>query len=94
MKHVAPPPKYKLNDQNIVVIEKAVLNGYKTCNSTKNLYAALQNYHGKYYTIMHDWIQKFSKELNGVFIRTVNCNEESSLYEIGNIPWGLLKEAP
>ena len=36
---------------------------------------------------MHDGVQKFSHELNGVFLRTV-CIDDDGL-QIVNIPWGL-----
>ena len=50
-----------------------------------NPYNILKNQHsGKNYSIMHDGIQKFSKELNGVFVRTL-----SEHIEIVNVPWAL-----
>ena len=38
---------------------------------------------------MHDDIQKFSKELNGVFLRTIDDYSEESSYNITNISWAI-----
>ena len=47
-------------------------------------YTALRDSLGKFYSIMHDGIQKFLKEFNGVFIRTLD-----SEFDIVNLPWAL-----
>ena len=40
---------------------------------------------------MHDRIQKFSTELNEVFLKTLSTNISS--FKVSNIPWSL-KEVP
>ena len=42
----------------------------------------LNKYCGKYYSIMHDSIQKFSQELNRSMIRSVSSNNN-----VVNVPW-------
>ena len=54
-----------------------------------NPYIALKEHFGKFFSIMHDGIQKFSIELNGVFIRTVLSNIDT--VTVTNIPWSLTK---
>ena len=44
----------------------------------------MRNYNGHFYSLMHDEIQKFAKEVNGTFIRTLNEANKITL-----LPWGL-----
>ena len=44
----------------------------------------MEVYYGKIYSVSNDGIQKFSRELNGSFVRTVG-NEIKAV----NVPWAL-----
>lgn len=79
-----PPPRVRLNKNNINVAQKALLSSYRTSDKENNPYAALKSHNGKFYSIMHDGIQKFAKELNGTYVRTI-----SSTNQIATMPWGL-----
>ena len=64
--------------------EKALLGGYNALgNSEFNLflYKALTGHFSKWYFIFIDEIQEFTKELNGVMIRTLDED-----YKFANIP--------
>ena len=71
---IAPPPKVRLNKDNIRIPQNALLITFRKDTQNKgNPYNILHNQHcGKLYSIMHGEIQKFGKELNGVFIRTLS----------------------
>ena len=81
-KSVPPPKKIKLNTHNISVVQSVT-------KRDDNLYVALKEYYGKFFSIMHNGIQKFSMELNGVFISTVVSNTDT--VTVTNIPWSLTK---
>ena len=85
-RQIAPPPKVRLNKDNISIPQNALLNTFRKDTQNKgNPYNVLFNQHcGKFYSIMHDGVQKFAKELNGVFIRTL-----SETSNIVNVPWAL-----
>ena len=83
-KKIVPPPKVRLNDHSIKDFQGALLDGYKTLDSTP--YSACRGPLSKWYSIFNDGIQKFTMELNGVMIR---CLDEN--YKITNIPWALTK---
>ena len=70
-------------------MQKALLEAYKElCNTVHNSspYKALRGPFAKWYSIFNNGIQKFSMELNGVMIRTLDEN-----LTITNIPWALTK---
>ena len=84
-----PPPKVQLNDHNISTMQKALLEAYKELDITAHNstpYKALRGPFAKWYSIFNDGIQKFSMELNGVMIRTLDEN-----LTITDIPWTLTK---
>ena len=84
---VAPPPKVLLDYNNIPKYEKALLTSYRESPDPQNPYFIIKNgSHAKYYTLTHDGIQKFSHELNGSYIRTVNIEDD---IEVKNVPWAL-----
>ena len=85
----ASPPKVCLNEHNIVDFEHAILNTYKELDTTSmnsSPYSVLRGPFAKYYSIFNDGIQKFSMELNGVMIRTLNPD-----FDVVNVPWALSK---
>lgn len=84
---VAPPPKVKLNKNNISQVQSAILESYKQSSVEGNPYVELNKHYGKYYSIMHDGIQKYSRELNGSMVRTVSSSYDNS--RVVNVPWGL-----
>ena len=84
-KKIKAQPKIKLNDNNIATLQHAVCDVFTESTDSPN--GALRKPYGKYYSIMHDGIQKFSRELNGVFIRTVQLDDDG--VKIINIPWKL-----
>ena len=69
---LALPPKVKLDVNNIPKAQLALLDSYRQSNEENNPYQQLRSFNGKYYSISHDGIQKFSKELNGVYVRTLS----------------------
>ena len=75
---VTAPPKVALNIYNITKKLKAVFQGYKSSKTDNNPYDAL----------MHDAIQTFSWELNGVFKNYWWLFWRAS-HTITNIPWAL-----
>ena len=84
---LAPPPKVLLNVKNIRIVQNAILETYKNSYQSKNPYRILKSYEGKHFAIIHDGIEKFSKELLGVFIRPATTASKS--IEIVNVPWCL-----
>ena len=88
---IAPPPKVKLNKDNISIAQSALLEAYQSSHEEGNPYNDIKGYYGKYYSIMHDGIQNFNKELNRIFVRTLSTCVSST--KISNIPWSL-KEIP
>ena len=87
---IAPPPAMSVNGDNINHMLYALLQAYREQDSTdekiKNPlpYKSLKGAHGKIYSISNDGIQKFRRELNGSFVRTVG--EEIKAV---NVPWAL-----
>ena len=81
---IPPPPQVEINKNNISKMQGAMLESYIQTDSSPN--AAIRKEYGKYYSIIHDSIQMFSKELNAVFLRTVLMDNG---VKIVNIPWGL-----
>ena len=53
-----PPPRVSLNSNNISNVCKDLLTSYQTSDGKP--YAPLQSHSGKFYSIMHDIIHKFS----------------------------------
>ena len=78
------PPRVTLNKNNISLAQESLVASYKASDDVDNPFYALRNYHGRFYSIMHDGIQKFEKELNGTFIRTLDEANKITL-----MPWGL-----
>ena len=71
-----PPVKVKVNDKNISRIQQGIVEAYKELELPTSLNQALfsalkKGPFGKFYSILNDGIQKFCKEYNGVFLRTV-----------------------
>ena len=68
-----PPPKVHVNNHNITLTEKGLLEAFKTldvsgrCNVSP--YKALRGPFSKWYSVFHDGIQKFGMELNDSNIR-------------------------
>ena len=57
---VASSSKVQLNKNNISEVQSAFLKAFKESNDDENYYAISNKHYGKYYSIMHDSIQKFS----------------------------------
>ena len=87
-KKVPPPPRVLLDYNNIHVPQRALLASFKQSTDVGNPYCTLRSKSGDWYSIMHDGIQKFRKELNGVHIRTLSAD-----IEVVNVPW-MLTEIP
>ena len=82
IKKIAPPSKVVLNKDNIHVAQSALLKSYQNDTGETNPYQDLRSYYGK----LHDGIQKFAKELNGAYVRTLPSSTTST---ISLIPWSL-----
>ena len=82
---VAPPKKIKLNEHNIAQTQHAAFKAFKESENQNNPFNALKGYYSKYYSIMHDGIMNFTRELNGVFIRLLQSQAEKGL-SIVNLP--------
>ena len=86
---MAPPPKVRLNEHNIVNFEHGILEVFKQTDTTQinpSPYVAMQGSFSKYYSIFNDGMQKFTMELNGVMVRTLREN-----FKVTNTPWALTK---
>ena len=83
-KSFPPSRKIKLNSHSINSVQSAILEAYKGVKSDANPFMALNGHYGRFYSIMHDGIQKFSMELNGVFIRALFSKTED--ISVNNIP--------
>ena len=83
-KKIPPPPKVTLNEQNISQFQNGLFMAYKHLNRSASPYNSLHGSFAKYYSVPNDGIQKFSMELHGVMIRTLNDD-----LKITNIPWAL-----
>ena len=81
-----PPPKVTLNEHNISQFRNGLLMVYKQLNRSDSPYNSLRGSFAKYYSVSNDGIQKFSMELNGVMIRTLNDD-----LKITNVPWALME---
>ena len=81
-KKAPPPPGITLHDHNLPKIQHGMLEAYKQMDISA--YKSVK--HGGPYSIFNDGIQKFSNELNGVMVRTLD--EE---WNIVNVPWALSK---
>ena len=65
-----PRPKVSLiNKNNISKKQEALLISYQASNGDENPYAVLKSHSRKFYSTMHDGIQKFSKERNDYVCR-------------------------
>ena len=62
-------PDVSLNENNISVMQKSILEAYTTLDISPN--ECLRQPYGKYYSIMHDGIHKLAKELNGVHLSSL-----------------------
>ena len=78
-------PRVKMNENNIPVMQNAILSAYTSSTFSPN--ESLRKTYGKYYSIMHDGIQKFAKELNGVHLRTIQFDDDG--VKIVHVPWKL-----
>ena len=63
-----------------------MLKSYQNDIGEINPYQDLRSYYGKFYSLMHDGIQKFAKELNGTYVRTLSSSTTST---ISLVPWSL-----
>ena len=79
-KKVPPPPKVTLNEQNISQFQNGLFMAYKQLNRSASPYNSLHGSFAKYYSVPNDGIQKFSMELNGVMIRTLNDDLKSQTF--------------
>ncbi len=84
---IPPPPKVRVNRNNISIPQKSILTAIQESLEKNNPYNIF-THQSDYYSIMHDGIQKFRMELNGVILRTIDTD-----LEVLNIPW-MLKEIP
>ena len=67
------------------MLHKALLTSFKESPDSNNLYNILvKQDSGTLFSIMHDGIQKFGMELNGVIIRTLSID-----MSVVNVPWML-----
>ena len=83
---IAPPPKAVLNKDNIHVAQSALLKSYQNDTGQTNPYQDVKRYYGKFYSLMHDGIQKFTKELYGADVRRLSSSTTST---ISIVPWSL-----
>ena len=85
---IAPPSKVVLNKDNIHAGQSALLKSYQKYKVVS--YQDVKSYYGKFYFLMHDGIQKFTKELYGADVRRLSSSTTST---ISLVPWSL-KEIP
>ena len=92
-KKFIPPVRVLINAKNISRVQQGIITAYKELKSPTPVnrapYVALKDDpFGKYYRIMHDGIQEFCKEYNGVFIRTVYSDLDVVNLHLTSIPGG------
>ena len=63
-----------------------MLKSYQNDTGETNPYQDFRSYYGKFYSLIHDGIQKFAKELNGVYVRALSSSTKST---ISLVPWSL-----
>ena len=85
-KKIAPHSKVALNKDNIHVAQSALLKSYQNDAGETNPYQGLRSYYGKFYSLIHDGIQKFANELNGAYVRILSSSTTSA---ISLVPWSL-----
>ena len=84
-----PPPKVTVHKDNIGKVHKCLFKSYKDSGDPENPYNQfMHSANGEIYSIMHDGIQKFNRELNGVVVRYVTDD-----LDVINLPW-MLEEIP
>lgn len=83
-----PPPKVAVDRNNIPKVHQALVTSFRESEDADNPYHRFANMENDFYSIMHDGIQKFKMELNGVIIRYATSD-----LDVVNIPWKL-KEIP
>ena len=81
-----PPPKLVLvNKNNVNLVHEALLRSFRKSTDPENPYhVLLREERGAFFSLMHDGIQKFGMELNGVIVRTINND-----IDVVNVPWTL-----
>ena len=82
-KTIMAPQQCCLDKNNIIKYEKAILKAYKKNPDSK--YSIIKK--APYWCIMHDRIQKFSVEYNGMLLQTIN----SETYDLVLVPFPLMK---
>ena len=83
---IGPSSEVVLNKDILHVAPSALLKLYQNDTAETNPYQDLRSYYGKFYSFMHDGIQKFAKELNGAYVRTLSSSTTST---ISLVPWSL-----
>ena len=89
----APPPKIAVNKDNIHIPQNALLQSFKQSGDPKNPHNILtKQRQGRVYSVMHDDIQKFKYELNGVMARTLSKDMDVTIVPLmlQEIPGGSL----
>ena len=82
---LSAPPKVQIDRNNIHKPLRAILESFKEGPDILNPYNILfKQPSGKIFSLMHDGIQKFSRELNGVMVRTL-----SEEMDVITVPWKL-----
>ena len=90
-KKFRPPIKIQINKTNLPNIQQGLVSAYKTMkhktdtNEASFRHLSSTGCLGKFFSVFNDGIQKYTREFNGVFIRTV----DSSNFTIKNLPWAL-----
>ena len=82
-KTIMAPQQCCLDKNNIIKYEKASLKAYKKNPDSKYFIIKKASYWG----IMHDGIQKFSIEYNGMLLQTIN----PETYDLVLVPFRLIK---
>ena len=80
---ILKPQQRCLDKNNIVKYEKSILKAYT--DDPESLYSTVRK--AKYWSIMHDGIQKFSVEYNGIFITTI----DPDTFKLLLLPFRLMK---
>ena len=82
---IPPPKRVLVNKNNVHLVHEALLRSFKKSTDPENPYhVLLREDRGEFYSLMHDGIQKFGMELNGVIVRTINND-----IDVVNVPWSL-----
>ena len=87
----ATTTKFILNKNNISEVQIAILTWYREIQCICNPYATLKCHNRKFYSLIYDDIQKFSRELNSSFVHSLSATNKIGIMLFDWDLWGFSK---